>query len=113
MWSQKSRKLPYDGIPDAYLDARGNYHIFEKTDEDDPVLKYLVKDFSDHNFDTSKIPINLGLNLKMGKDISKHLKLSFYVNRLVSYLPDYKTVFNVTRIRKQNPWFGMELKLKL
>jgi hypothetical protein len=112
-WYFKTRYIPYDGVPDGYLDTMGNYHVFQESDVDDPVLRYLVKNFSDHYFDTSRKPIDFGLNLKMSKDISEHLKLSFYVNRLVSYLPDYKTNFNVTKIRKRNPWFGMELKLKL
>ena len=53
------------------------------------------------------------LNLKATKEIGKHLKLSFMVNRLWDYNPKYRTKTNGEDRTWVVPAFGAELGIKI
>lgn len=112
-WFQKERYLPYDGVPIAYLDNEGNYHPFTDEDKEDSLLGLLVRSFTSYHFDELTVPIDMGVNLKVSKEIGNNLTLAFFVNRLVNYLPYYKLRTGATYIRSAQPYFGMELKCKI
>ncbi|MGQ1945596.1 TonB-dependent receptor [Geofilum sp. OHC36d9] len=109
-WYKKERYLPYDGTPIAYLDNKGNYHPYTEADKNDPILGLLTRTFTPYHFDVQKTPIDLGINLKVSKEVGDHLTFAFYVNRLINYLPEYKLRTGTTYIRSVQPYFGMELK---
>lgn len=113
MWFEKTRQRPFDGLPSGYIDQYGNYHVFTEADRDDPLLSYLVKTYSEHYFDMGKIPQDTRVNLKVSKELGDTMKLSFYVNRIARYAPDYKTRFNTTMRRSSSPYFGMEVRFNL
>ncbi|MBN2611428.1 MAG: carboxypeptidase-like regulatory domain-containing protein [Bacteroidales bacterium] len=113
VWFEKTRYLFFKGYPNGYLDNYGIYRTFNETDANDTMLRFLVLDYSENYFKTSKTPVDAGLNLKLSKEIGKILRLSFYVNSILNYLPDYKSKYNVTITRKRQPYFGMELNFSL
>lgn len=112
-WYQKRRDLPYDAAPVGYLDNYGRYNDFTEADKEDPMLRLLMYTFTPYRFDTEKKAMDLGVNLKVRKEIGDHLSFSFYVNRLLNYLPDYKIPSGATMKRNEKPYFGMELKLEI
>jgi hypothetical protein len=112
-WYEKRRDLPFDSAPTGYLDNYGQYYTFTEADREDPMLRLLMYTFTPYRFDTIKEAIDLGVNLKVRKEIGDHLSFSFYVNRLLNYLPDYEIPSGTIMKRSATPYFGMELKLEI
>ena len=112
-WFQQWQALLYDGQPDAYIDNYGVVHDFTDANRSDPVLRHLVKTFTSAYFLPEREAIDVGVNLKVSKEIGDHVRFSFYVNRLISYLPEYTSRFNTTNVRSEVPYFGMEIKLSI
>ena len=112
-WYEKEQYLPYDGTPVAYMDNKGNIYPYTVADQEDPLLKLLTRTFTPYHFDEQKKPIDMGVNIKVSKEIGDHLTFAFFVNRLINYLPDYKLRTGATYIRSEQPYFGMELKFNI
>lgn len=79
---------------------------------DDAVLRYLVRTYNDELFSTQTVPTAIYVNLKATKQIGKHLKVAVFANRLLDYMPDYKSN-GLTVRRISDPYFGMELNVSL
>lgn len=113
MWYVKTRQIPKDGTPVAYLSAEdGKIHQFTSESAADPILSKLIKRYNANLFDEVNVPTALYVNLKATKSIGKWLTVSIFVNRLFDWLPDYK-VNGLTVRRNADSYFGMELNLKL
>ena len=52
------------------------------------------------------------LNLKATKTIGRYLRIAMFVNRLLDWLPSYRTNGLLIR-RSANPYFGMELNVSI
>ncbi len=52
------------------------------------------------------------LNFKATKQIGRYLRLSAYVNRIIDYLPDYKSN-GLTIRRTSEAYFGMEATITI
>ena len=52
------------------------------------------------------------INLKATKNIGKYIKLSFFANKILDYLPDYNSGGRIVR-RNASPYFGVEANLKI
>lgn len=112
-WFTKRRRLPQDGYPIAYLDAKdGVLHPFTEESAKDPYLQHLVIRYDESLFKRGYIPIALGVNIKVSKKMGKHFTLSLFANNTIDYLPDYK-VGEATLRRTSSPYFGMELRVSL
>ena len=113
MWMVSTKRLWQNGVPESYLDvADGELHPYTEASRQDPVLRYLVKTYSDELFRRQTVPTAIYINLKATKQIGKHLKVAVFANRLLDYLPDYKS--NGLTIRRiSDPYFGMELNFSL
>ena len=113
LWFVKTRRLWQNGVPQSYLDvADGQLHPYTEQMQTDAVLRYLVRTYSDELFRTQTVPTAIYLNLKATKQIGKHLKVAVFANRLLDYLPDYKSN-GLTVRRISDPYFGMELNVSL
>ena len=73
---------------------------------------YLVKSYNDVVYKKQTTPIALYVNLKATKRIGKHLKIAVFANRMIDYLPSYKSN-GLTVRRASDPYFGMELNFDL
>lgn len=114
MWWVKSTRLWQNGIPASYISADdGKIHDYDPVaTADDKMLRYLIKYYNDDVYLTQKIPTAVYLNLKATKTIGDHLRIALFVNRMVDYLPDYKSN-GLTMRRISNPYFGMELNVTI
>jgi hypothetical protein len=113
MWFVKTTRLQQNGIPVAYLAAAdGELHDFAADVADNPMLAYLVKTYNDDVYRTQKIPTALYVNFKGTKQVGKHLKISAFANRILDYLPNYKSN-GITVRRTADSYFGMELNFTL
>ena len=100
-------------MPESYLDvADGQLHPYTTTSQSDPVLQFLTRTYNDNLFNTLTTPIALYVNLKATKKVGKHLQIAVFANRLIDYLPDYKSNGLMVR-RTSDPYFGMELNFSL
>lgn len=113
MWWTKTRRMRENGVPVSYLASDGNIYPYDReAAAADPMLAQLVRDFSDNLFDTQRVPIALYLNFKATKQIGRFLRISAFVNRIIDYLPDYKSN-GLTIRRTSEAYFGMEATLTL
>ena len=113
MWYVKTRRLEENGTPDKYLSAAdGLLHDYDEAAANDPMLRYLIQHYNPDLFNTYTVPPALYLNLKATKQIGRWLKVAVFVNRLLDYLPDYKSN-GLTIRRTSNPYFGMELNFTI
>ena len=111
MWRVRTTRLPIDGIPTAYLDASdGQLHPWTPDATSDPMLRYLIKTYNPESFNMVEIPFAGYLNLKATKTIGRYLRIAMFVNRLLDWLPSYRTNGLLIR-RSANPYFGMELNV--
>lgn len=110
-WFTSSRNLWNDGTPVKYVDKNGISHEFTENDKTDTYLQHLVQNYAESYFDRISIPFAMGINLKATKEIGKHINLALFVNRLLSFTPDYYRGSQLVR-RTSTPYFGMEANLR-
>ena len=79
---------------------------------DNLLLPFLIKTYNEDTFKTVKIPFAGYFNLKATKSIGKHLRIALFVNRILDWLPDYRTNGLLVR-RSSDAYFGMELNLSI
>jgi outer membrane receptor for ferrienterochelin and colicin len=113
VWFIKTNLYRNSGLPVGYLDNAGQHHEFTESDAQKPVMEYLMEKYNPRYFDTEKVPLEASLNLRLTKEIGKALSISFYVNRLLSYAPDYITRYGVTMVRIARPSFGAEVSIAI
>ncbi len=112
IWFTKRQELPYSGRPNYWFDEQANRHSGEDLDLNDPLQKQLYTGFVKEVFDAWEEPVSMSLNMKMTKEFSKHIKVSFFVNNLLTYNPVYKSNLNTRHQRHPKPFFGSELRVK-
>ncbi|MDE5652546.1 MAG: TonB-dependent receptor plug domain-containing protein [Muribaculaceae bacterium] len=113
MWRVRTTRMPIDGVPIGYLDAvDGLLHDWTPDAALDPTLRYLIKTYNAESFNMVEIPFAGYLNLKATKKIGKWMRVALFVNRLLDWLPSYRSNGLIIR-RSANPYFGMEINLTL
>ena len=111
-WFSNHYPIPRSTYPLSYLDKNLEEHPFTEADANDPVLRYLILEASamDYNY---LVPFATYFNLKATKKFyHDKLAVSLFVNRLLAIAPDYYMNGAFVR-RSTNPYFGMELNVKL
>lgn len=111
MWFVKTRTLTENGTPEAYLATDGQLHPYDEAARNDPVLQHLEKHYNPELFRAQRTPLAAYMNLKVTKPLGKHVRIALFVNRIIDYLPDYKSNGFTIR-RSADAYFGMELNLK-
>lgn len=108
MWLVRTQQKWKNGMPIAYLSAEdGQLHEYTKDSEKDAYLMQLVKTYNDDQFKAFTVPMSMIVNLKVTKEIGKYMRLSFFANKILDYLPDYTANGQVIR-RNASPYFGVE-----
>lgn len=101
-------------IPAYYMDTQGSVHRFTPELADDPRYKHMENQIYPSNFLLSSYRPYFLLNLRVSKDIGRHISLSFYANNMANMNPIRFNAANNLNIRT-NPsaFFGAEIQIKL
>lgn len=113
MWWMKTTRMRENGTPRYYMDATdGKLHDYTDASASDLMLQYLIRRYNDESFRTQTVPLAMYLNLKATKKIGPWMRMSAFVNRIIDYLPDYKSN-GLTVRRNSDAYFGMELNITI
>ena len=114
VWFSGHRSLPTGKYPDSYIDKAGASHEFNMdTDTEDPILRHLVREYTESIFQYQRTPFAMNVNLKVMKKLyHDKISCSLYVNKIFDVTPDYRRNGATVR-RSVTPYFGMELDFKL
>ncbi len=113
MWWMKTTRMRQNGRPDFYISAAdGQLHPYTDADTHDVLLQYLIKNYNEESYRTQRVPPAVYLNLKATKRIGRWMRISAFVNRIVDYLPDYKSN-GLTIRRTSDAYFGMEATITI
>jgi hypothetical protein len=82
-------------------------HEYTEADESNVYLKQLLKSYNEDMFKPFTVPFSMIVNLKVTKSIGKYMKVSFFANKILDDLPDYKSNGYTIR-RNVSPYFGVE-----
>ena len=113
LWYTSSKMKAYDSAPDYYITLDGITHSFTEVEKADNAFKELLEVHNAAYFDDERTPVSVELNLKVTKEIGNHLKLSFFVNRLLDYNPRFTTRFGIASQKWVTPFMGAEVQVKL
>lgn len=108
MWLVRTKLMWKDGTPKSYLSAAdGELHDYTAASASDSYLMQLIKTYNQDSFKPFTVPMSMIVNLKVTKEIGKYMRLSFFANKILDYLPDYTANGRVIR-RNASPYFGVE-----
>lgn len=113
MWYTSSKSIRSNGVPLKYMDYNGEVHDFTEESKQDMYLQWLINKYNDSAWLTQRVPFYMFLNLKVTKDFGHWMKLALFVNRIIDYMPDYKTNSGLTVRRTSKPYFGMEINFNI
>ena len=115
LWFSTSRTERKSGVPIAYIDLQGVMHPYTAESQQDMYLQWLTTNYREELYDKRiQEPFNLNLNLKVTKKLYKdRIALALFVNKILSYHPDYRQNGVTVRQVGRPPYFGMELDFKL
>jgi len=113
MWLIRTERQWLDGYPIGYISYEdGEVHAYTTESANNIYLQQLIQTYNDAAFEPFTVPMSMVVNLKATKKIGKFMKLSFFANKLLDYLPDYESNGNIIR-RNASPYFGVEANITL
>lgn len=112
-WFEKSRNLQPNGVPMAYINTKGEILPYTEADKKDMYKQWLIRKFNPGMFQENRIPFYAYLNLKVTKDFGKYMNVSLFVDRILDYMPDYKSESGLTVRRIARPYFGIETNITI
>lgn len=113
LWFTSNQRLPISNFPDEYMDLDGNIHNWSPELADDAYLRYLVRNNTESMYDLFKVPFSMNINFKVTKKFfNDHLHIAMFCNKIWDYTPSYERD-GVTIRRHVNPYFGLEMNIKL
>ncbi len=114
LWFTGNQSLYVNPYPDYYVDNKGIWHEFTQESASDGLLSLMVKNRDESLFRYNTIPFCMNINLKVTKKLFRDkLSLSVFVNKILDYTPSYYSSLGVLVRRSMQPYFGMELNLKI
>ena len=112
-WFETSRRLRSNGIPMAYINTKGEMLPYTEADKKDMFKQWLIIDYNEKMFEEQKVPFYAYLNLKVTKDFGNYMNVSLFVDRILDYMPDYKSESGLTIRRIARPYFGIETNITI
>lgn len=112
-WFETSRRLHCSGIPMAYMNTKGEIHPYTEADRKDMYKQWLIIDYNSKMFEEQKEPFYAYINLKVTKDFGNYMNVSLFVDRILDYMPDYKSESGLTIRRIARPYFGIETNITI
>lgn len=115
IWFNKSRlSKDVDVYPSRYMDVDGKVHtLTPEALAADSKLQFLQREFNSARYNPSSLPVSFLWNIKMTKEFSKWLKLSFFADNIITVNPKFRDASMRTRRQWVKPFFGAELTLNL
>lgn len=112
-WFETSQRLHSNGIPMSYINTKGEIHPYTEVDKTDMYKQWLIRKYNPKMFEEQKVPFYAFINLKVTKDFGKHMNVSLFVDRILDYMPDYKSESGLTIRRIARPYFGIETNIRI
>ncbi|MCC8114660.1 MAG: TonB-dependent receptor plug domain-containing protein [Bacteroidales bacterium] len=113
-WFTGSQSKYRDPNPLQYIDKELTWHDFTDASAQDGVLKQLIRSYNQMAYVYTRVPFQMNVNLKVSKRLYQNrISLALFANKLIDVSPSYTTPLGVKVRREVNPYFGMELNLRL
>ena len=115
VWFQKSRLgTDVDVYPRRFMDTYGQIQdLTEEMITSDPSFSSLKRDFLSARYNELRKPVSLRMNLKLTKEFSQKVRLSFFADNILQISPKYKNNYLRTQRDWYSPFFGAELTVNL
>lgn len=115
IWLERSRLgTDVDLYPARFLDSQGNIHtLTPEMIAGDPTFGSLQRNFQSARYNELKLPVSLRMNLKITKEFSQWVKLSFFADNIIQISKKYKDNYLQTRRNWHKPYFGAELTINI
>lgn len=115
IWIEKSRLgTNVNSYPERFMDYSGAIHTL--TDDmiaQNPVFSSLQRNYQSARYNELKLPVSLRMNLKLTKEFSRWIKLSFFADNIIQISKKYKDNYMQTRRNWYKPYFGAELIINI
>ncbi len=112
-WFSSQQTPKRSGTPIAYMDVMGNVSPYTEADRNDVYKQHLVISNASSVLAKTTTPFYMYINFKATKELGKSVLISLFANRILDYVPDYTRNGYLIRRTAEEPYFGMELNLKL
>ncbi len=113
VWFYQYQDRYYDGVPEHYFGMDMQKIPFDEEAKKNAELQHLILTKPDIFFAPDRTPLRASLDLKVSKDFGKHIRLAFFVNRLVFHSPYYYDKFGIYDKIRRGPYFGSEINIKI
>lgn len=114
MWFVGSQSLYVNPYPDYYIDNKAQWHEFTQESASDGLLAQMIRNRDESVYRYNTIPFCMNINLKVTKTLFRDkLSLSVFVNKILDYTPAYYSSMGILVRRSVQPYFGMELNVKI
>lgn len=101
-----------DVYPFQYMDTDGRIIPCTPADIDgNPKLSDLRRKLVSPKYNKEKLPPSVTMNIKLTKEFSRKVRLSFFADNIFSINPTYRSKYMKTQRRWTAPFFGTELIL--
>jgi len=113
LWFTGNKSMPDDRYPTSFIDKELTIHQFTSEMESDPILRHMIRDYTESLYQYQREPFAMNINLKVTKSLyHEKVNCAVFVNRIFDITPDYYRNDVVVR-RNVVPYFGMEISFKL
>lgn len=100
--------------PEHYMDTNGEIHaLTPDLIESGNQFTALRREINSSRYREVRKPVSLRMNLKLTKEFSKMVKLSFFADNILQIRPEYKNTMLKTTRDWYRPFFGAELAVNL
>ena len=113
LWFTMSQRSPVSNYPEQYISPDGATHLWQAGDEQDPYLRWLVRENTMSLYEKHRTPLSMNLNFKVTKKLLQdRMKVAMFCNKIWDYTPDYKS--NGATIRRHvTAYFGLEMNIMI
>ncbi len=113
-WFTGSQNAWRDPNPLEYVDKDLMRHLYTAESAADGVLGQLVRGYNTLAYVYTRVPFCMNINLKVSKKLyHDRITLALFANKLLDVSPSYVSPLGVKVRREVNPYFGMELNLRI
>lgn len=115
VWFESNRlSSDVDVYPARYMDTSGAIRpLTEELIQSDPQFASLKREFKSARYRELRKPVSLRMNMKLTKEFSRAVKLSFFADNILQISPQYKNSYLKTTRDWYQPFFGAELAVNL